>query len=179
MSYPVRPPLPYSQLGAALAQSESICTARLRAGRCRTAPLLLRPWHHPISEKFLPAGPPSYEMSFRGLATKLAPKGKVVEARLKVGQSRLNSRDRSGNTWAGRGAQPTWLREKLKAGAKLEDFAVHKTAASPRPPPRNPRNVAGLNAERVASSVSGIFLMVARQTVQLTELAYEPSQPRY
>ena len=36
-------------------------------------------------------------------------------------------RDRSGNTWAGRGAQPVWLREKLKAGAKLEDFTVHKT----------------------------------------------------
>jgi len=36
-------------------------------------------------------------------------------------------RDRSGNTWAGRGAQPRWLREKVKAGAKLEDFAVHKT----------------------------------------------------
>jgi DNA-binding protein H-NS len=33
-------------------------------------------------------------------------------------------RDNSGNTWAGRGAQPVWLREKLKAGAKLEDFAV-------------------------------------------------------
>jgi DNA-binding protein H-NS len=38
--------------------------------------------------------------------------------------------DRSGNTWAGRGAQPVWLREKLKAGAKLEDFAVQKTVAS-------------------------------------------------
>jgi DNA-binding protein H-NS len=38
-------------------------------------------------------------------------------------------RDRSGNTWAGRGAPPVWLREKLKAGAKLEDFAVHKTAS--------------------------------------------------
>jgi DNA-binding protein H-NS len=38
-------------------------------------------------------------------------------------------RDRSGNTWAGRGAQPVWLREKLKAGAKLEDFAVHKKAS--------------------------------------------------
>src|SRR6516225_5092633 len=37
-------------------------------------------------------------------------------------------RDRSGNTWAGRGAQPVWLRESLKAGAKLEDFAVHKTS---------------------------------------------------
>jgi DNA-binding protein H-NS len=35
-------------------------------------------------------------------------------------------RDRSGNIWAGRGARPVWLREKLKAGAKLEDFAVQK-----------------------------------------------------
>ena len=45
-------------------------------------------------------------------------------------------RDKSGNTWAGRGAQPVWLREKLKAGAKLEDFAVHKTAASRKASPR-------------------------------------------
>jgi DNA-binding protein H-NS len=42
----------------------------------------------------------------------------------------IKYRDRSGNTWAGRGAQPVWLREKLKAGAKLEDFAVDKTVAS-------------------------------------------------
>ena len=39
-------------------------------------------------------------------------------------------RDKSGNTWAGRGAQPVWLRDKLKAGAKLEDFAVNKRRAS-------------------------------------------------
>src|SRR5262249_797368 len=37
-------------------------------------------------------------------------------------------RDKSGNTWAGRGAQPVWLRERLRDGAKLEDFAVHKNA---------------------------------------------------
>ena len=36
----------------------------------------------------------------------------------------IKYRDGSGNTWAGRGAQPVWLREKLKAGAKLEVFAV-------------------------------------------------------
>src|SRR5262245_8346502 len=46
-------------------------------------------------------------------------------------------RDKAGNTWAGRGAQPVWLREKLKAGAKLEDFAVQKTAASRKASPRN------------------------------------------
>jgi DNA-binding protein H-NS len=42
----------------------------------------------------------------------------------------IKYRDRSGTTWAGRGAQPVWLREKLKAGAKLEDFAVQQTATS-------------------------------------------------
>jgi DNA-binding protein H-NS len=45
-------------------------------------------------------------------------------------------RDKAGNTWAGRGAQPVWLREKLKAGAKLEDFAVQKTAAARKSSPR-------------------------------------------
>jgi DNA-binding protein H-NS len=44
----------------------------------------------------------------------------------------IKYRDKEGNTWAGRGAQPRWLREKLKAGAKLEDFAVEKTAAASR-----------------------------------------------
>ena len=47
---------------------------------------------------------------------------------LKGRKAPIKYRDRSGNTWAGRGAQPVWLREKLKAGAKLEDFAVNKTA---------------------------------------------------
>jgi DNA-binding protein H-NS len=42
----------------------------------------------------------------------------------------IKYRDKEGHAWAGRGAQPVWLREKLKAGAKLEDFAVQKTAAS-------------------------------------------------
>jgi hypothetical protein len=48
----------------------------------------------------------------------------------------IKYRDKSGNTWAGRGAQPVWLREKLKAGAKLQDFAVHKSMASRKASPR-------------------------------------------
>jgi DNA-binding protein H-NS len=44
-------------------------------------------------------------------------------------------RDTSGNTWAGRGAQPVWLREQLKAGAKLEDFAINKSATSRKASP--------------------------------------------
>jgi DNA-binding protein H-NS len=44
-------------------------------------------------------------------------------------------RDTSGNTWTGRGAQPGWLREQLKAGAKLEDFAINKSAVSRKASP--------------------------------------------
>jgi H-NS histone family protein len=51
----------------------------------------------------------------------------------------IKYRDKAGNTWAGRGAQPVWLREKLKAGAKLEDFAVQKTAAARKASPRKAR----------------------------------------
>jgi DNA-binding protein H-NS len=51
----------------------------------------------------------------------------------------IKYRDRAGNTWAGRGAQPVWLREKLKAGAKLEDFAVQKTSASHKASQRKTR----------------------------------------
>lgn len=36
-------------------------------------------------------------------------------------------RDGAGNTWAGRGKQPVWLRDRLAAGATLGDFLV-KTA---------------------------------------------------
>jgi DNA-binding protein H-NS len=49
----------------------------------------------------------------------------------------IKYRDKEGNAWAGRGAQPVWLREKLKAGAKLENFAVQQTAASRKASPRN------------------------------------------
>jgi DNA-binding protein H-NS len=49
---------------------------------------------------------------------------------LKGRKAPVKYRDKSGNTWAGRGAQPVWLREKLKAGAKLEDFAVQKTVSA-------------------------------------------------
>lgn len=34
-------------------------------------------------------------------------------------------RDENGNTWAGRGKRPVWLRDALAAGRKLEEFAVN------------------------------------------------------
>jgi DNA-binding protein H-NS len=35
-------------------------------------------------------------------------------------------RDRSGNTWAGRGAKPRWLVAAIKRGKKVEDFLIKK-----------------------------------------------------
>jgi hypothetical protein len=67
-------------------------------------------------------------------------------ASLKGRKVPIKYRDRAGNTWAGRGAQPVWLREKLKAGAKLEDFAVQKTAASRKASPRKSKK--GRRAKR-------------------------------
>ena len=62
--------------------------------------------------------------------------GRKRGSSLKGRKVAVKYRDRSGNTWAGRGAQPVWLREKLKAGAKLEDFAVHKSVASRKASPK-------------------------------------------
>ena len=36
-------------------------------------------------------------------------------------------------TWAGKGKQPGWLKEKLEAGAKLEDFLADKPSAPTSP----------------------------------------------
>jgi DNA-binding protein H-NS len=37
----------------------------------------------------------------------------------------------SSNVWAGRGARPRWMEERIKAGAKQEDFLINGSA-SPR-----------------------------------------------
>ena len=40
----------------------------------------------------------------------------------------IKYQDKSGNTWAGRGAQPRWLTAAIKAGAKRDDYLVDKSA---------------------------------------------------
>jgi DNA-binding protein H-NS len=35
-------------------------------------------------------------------------------------------RDRSGNTWSGRGAEPRWMRDAIKGGARRDDFLIGK-----------------------------------------------------
>jgi DNA-binding protein H-NS len=66
-------------------------------------------------------------------------KGREGRSPLKGRKVALKYRDKSGNTWAGRGAQPVWLREQLKAGAKLEDFAVDRSIASRNVSPKKSR----------------------------------------
>src|ERR1700730_13606252 len=64
------------------------------------------------------------------LGGEIGSRGKTRKSSLKGRKVAVKYRDKSGNTWARRGAQPTWLRDKLKAGAKLEDFAVHRGVGS-------------------------------------------------
>src|SRR5260370_20669838 len=43
---------------------------------------------------------------------------------LKGRKAPIKYRDRAGNTWAGRGAQPRWLVGALKAGKNIEAFLI-------------------------------------------------------
>jgi DNA-binding protein H-NS len=74
------------------------------------------------------------------LGREVGSKTRVRGSSLKGRKVAAKYRDRSGNTWAGRGAQPVWLRERLKGGAKLEDFAVQKAAASRKASPRKTKS---------------------------------------
>jgi len=70
------------------------------------------------------------------LGVKIGYKQRGRPSSLKGRKAAVKYRDRAGNTWAGRGARPVWLREKLKAGGKLEDFAVQRTVAVRKASPK-------------------------------------------
>jgi len=70
------------------------------------------------------------ESQLSRLGGEIGSRRKTQRSSLKGRKVPVKYRDKSGNTWAGRGAQPVWLRDKLKAGAKLEDFAVDKGVGS-------------------------------------------------
>lgn len=48
-------------------------------------------------------------------------------------------RNRSGETWAGRGARPRWLVAAIKRGKKLDDFLIDKSARKKRRKRRSKR----------------------------------------
>ena len=64
-------------------------------------------------------------------------------------------RDKSGNTWSGRGAQPRWMTTAINAGAKREDFLIVKPANSvkrARPAKRAKSAKRRKSAKRLSSS---------------------------
>ena len=48
-------------------------------------------------------------------------------------------RSPSGETWAGRGAKPTWLVAAIKGGKRLDDFLIDKSARKGRKKRRSKR----------------------------------------
>lgn len=60
-----------------------------------------------------------------GKAAGVAKKTRRARGAGKAASNRsVKYRDDQGNSWVGRGKRPTWLRDALAAGRKLEDFAV-------------------------------------------------------
>jgi DNA-binding protein H-NS len=55
-----------------------------------------------------------------------APKVKV--SKLRGRKAAVKYRDKEGNKWSGRGAQPRWMTAAIKGGAKRDDFLVGKAA---------------------------------------------------
>jgi DNA-binding protein H-NS len=60
---------------------------------------------------------------------RIAVYGKKRGGSLKGRKVPIKYRDKAGNSWAGRGAQPRWLTAAIKAGAKRDDFLVDKSTA--------------------------------------------------
>lgn len=58
------------------------------------------------------------------VAADLVPARVSRKARRAHAPAPVRYRDGAGNTWAGRGKQPVWLRDRLAAGATLGDFLV-------------------------------------------------------
>jgi len=55
--------------------------------------------------------------------------GRKGRSALKGRKVPVKYRDKSGNTWTGRGAQPRWMTAAIKAGAKRDVFLVDRGAA--------------------------------------------------
>jgi DNA-binding protein H-NS len=61
-----------------------------------------------------------------------ARKSTAKVSKLKGRKAKVKYRDKSGNKWSGRGAQPRWMTAAIKAGAKRDDFLVGKKAMPAR-----------------------------------------------
>ena len=66
------------------------------------------------------------------LGSDIAPSKRERGSALKGRRVPIKYRDRSGNTWAGRGARPRRLVAAIKEGKRLEDFVVEKRTVAAR-----------------------------------------------
>ena len=55
-------------------------------------------------------------------------KGSSAKSRITGRKVAPKYRDKDGNTWSGRGAQPRWMTAAIKAGARRDDFLIAKPA---------------------------------------------------
>jgi DNA-binding protein H-NS len=60
---------------------------------------------------------------------RIAVYGRKRGSALKGRKAPIKYRDKAGNHWSGRGAQPRWMTAAIKAGAKRDDFLVDKSVA--------------------------------------------------
>ena len=63
---------------------------------------------------------------------RIAVYGRKKQSSLQGRKVPIKYRDKAGNTWAGRGAQPRWLTAAIKAGAKRDAFLVDKSTSKRR-----------------------------------------------
>jgi DNA-binding protein H-NS len=55
-------------------------------------------------------------------------RGRRHASSLKGRKAPIKYRDKSGNHWSGRGAEPRWMTAAIKGGARREDFLIDKSA---------------------------------------------------
>jgi DNA-binding protein H-NS len=75
----------------------------------------------------------------RAIAVLTGPRGKVPVSALRRRKVPPKYRSAKGETWAGRGARPSWLVAAIKGGKKLDDFLIDKSAQKGRRQRRSKR----------------------------------------
>lgn len=64
------------------------------------------------------------EAGYELIVTKLGAPGPAARPLARTIAAKYRNPNNESETWAGRGKQPNWLKQKLKAGRKLEEFRV-------------------------------------------------------
>lgn len=77
-----------------------------------------------IKEAIEAYGLTAADLGLAGRTAKAAKLGKQRGASKAGRAGAVKFRDEAGNSWGGRGPRPAWLRDALKAGKQLSDFAV-------------------------------------------------------